>query len=154
MKKYLFIYGLLKKGCSLSYVLDRTEYLGQSYFTGPFKLYQHQDGYPCLIETEFGSRNIFGEVYLIRNEETLYNIDRIECHPKQYKRCPVVVQMIHNNEYPNPIIAESYFFQKKESFKSTDLIETGSFSESKRIKRQNIILESNYLNDRMSHLCS
>ena len=129
MKKFLFIYGSLKRGFSLSFLLKGAQFVSEGYINGPYRLYFHEGGYPCLLSGKFQRSLIKGEIYLITSKTMLQEIDRVEGHPFEYRR--ERVSMISAN--PNlgtALIGETYIYQSHEDLQFDHFIPSGNFLES------------------------
>ena len=129
MKKYLFIYGSLKRGFSLSFLLKGAEFVSEGYIKGPYKLFFHEGGYPCLISGGFKKSQIKGEIFLIKSQTMMQEIDRVEGHPFEYKRekVPLYSYGLANNI---ALIGETYIYQSHEDLKLNHYIPSGRFLES------------------------
>lgn len=129
MKKYLFIYGSLKRGFSLSFLLKGAKFISEGHIRGPYKLYFHEGGYPCLISGSFQKSKISGEIFLITCKNMLQEIDRVEGHPFEYKRDKVALYSSHLGEN-TALIGETYIYQSHEDLQLNHFIPSGNFLES------------------------
>lgn len=141
MKKYLFIYGSLKRGFSLSFLLKGAQFVSEGHIKGPYKLYFHEGGYPCLISGRFQKHQIKGEIFLIKSQAMMQEIDRVEGHPLEYKRTKIPLHTSDSKE-EIVLIGETYIYQSHEDLKYNHFIPSGEFLESKipddiRYKKKN-----------------
>ncbi|NRA45335.1 MAG: gamma-glutamylcyclotransferase [Oligoflexales bacterium] len=129
MKKFLFIYGSLKRGFSLSFLLKGAQFISEGYIQGPYKLFFHEGGYPCLISGKFQNAKIYGEIYLITSQTMIQEIDRVEGHPLEYKREGVALYS-KNLSDQIALIGDAYIYQSHEDLDFNHFIPSGTFLES------------------------
>jgi gamma-glutamylaminecyclotransferase len=105
----LFVYGTLKKGRHNHDYLEGSEFMCDCHTNKDYTLIV--SGLPFLVKRE--GQGCKGELYRI-NEDTLRTIDRLEGHPRFYKRETITV---YDLETGMPIIAQTYIhpdiFNKK-----------------------------------------
>ncbi len=77
---YLFVYGTLKRGGSIHWILDGYPFLGRARAKG-FVLYD-LGPYPAMVR---GAGVVYGEVYEV-SEEVLQALDWVEGVPVLYRR--------------------------------------------------------------------
>ena len=106
----LFIYGTLKKGQCRNSALEGQTFLGEVSTEPNYKLYR-VSSFPGIVPVKDGIA-IKGELWEV-DARCLAALDRIEGHPKLFKRDTIQLQ-----GHSEPI--ESYFWQG-----STDLPEIG-----------------------------
>lgn len=81
----VFVYGTLKSGHCNNDALADAEFLGRCYIEGNYRLVD-LGWYPAILDApDDRVSRIFGEVYLI-SEDELLTLDCIEGHPEYYKR--------------------------------------------------------------------
>lgn len=85
MSKLLFVYGTLRQGEPLSYVMENAEFLGVHMTPPKYKMID-LGRYPAV--TPGGDTPIMGEVYKIE-DDYLDTVDRIECYPDLYQRTKI-----------------------------------------------------------------
>lgn len=129
LSKLIFVYGTLKSGygnnrlitrCSKSTLLDVGITQETMFFSNggiPFMLRDlHEerakstgDGSNSFMVIEDYLAPVVGEVWTIRSEEVITNMDRLEGHPHGYRREPLTVYQLGNeNEVYE---CEGYFYQ-------------------------------------------
>jgi len=81
----IFVYGTLRMGQCRNHVLSDSEYLGGARTKPEFTMWD-LGPYPAV--TNFGADSIAGEVYEV-DERTLAELDRIEGHPRLYRRTDI-----------------------------------------------------------------
>jgi gamma-glutamylcyclotransferase (GGCT)/AIG2-like uncharacterized protein YtfP len=82
----VFVYGSLKRGYPNHHILEEQKFLGNARTEKGYTLYEY--GCPVLV-TE-GDDYVDGELYEC-DEQTIYYLDRLECHPTLYTRLPVII---------------------------------------------------------------
>jgi gamma-glutamylcyclotransferase (GGCT)/AIG2-like uncharacterized protein YtfP len=82
----VFVYGSLRKGMHNHRVMGSSKLLAEATLTG-FDMYQ-VSSFPAIVVGEGGVK---GEIYLVDNA-TLARLDRLEGHPRMYRREVVTVQ--------------------------------------------------------------
>jgi gamma-glutamylaminecyclotransferase len=88
---YVAVYGTLKKGYSnYHYYLSSSGYLGNGKTKDKYPLIV--SGLPYLINKKGTGHNLEVDVFKV-SDITLANLDRLENHPKWYKREPIKIQM-------------------------------------------------------------
>jgi len=93
-RELLFVYGTLKRGFGNHIYLEGTRFLGRAETVEKYALYEV--GIPYVVKGE-GVSTIKGEVYEVGREE-LSAIDRLEGHPRHYKREKVRVRLEDGRE--------------------------------------------------------
>lgn len=84
----IFVYGTLLAGEPNHQLLARSELLGPAQTKGEFVMLD-LGGFPgVIVGTE---TKIVGEVYLV-DDETLCHLDRLEGHPRVYRRTPIELE--------------------------------------------------------------
>ena len=87
-KHIVFVYGTLKKGCRLNYMLNTSTYLGEAVTINKYKLH-HISGLP-MLEKEVEEDYITGDVYEV-NDKVLQILDKVEGVPDLYVREEIYV---------------------------------------------------------------
>jgi gamma-glutamylcyclotransferase (GGCT)/AIG2-like uncharacterized protein YtfP len=83
----VFVYGTLKRGFHNHYILGESEFIGTAWTSNNYYLY---DGaFPYV--TDEGDQWVLGELYCVRDETIMKNIDRLEGVPHHYVRHDVIV---------------------------------------------------------------
>lgn len=83
----VFVYGTLKAGFGNHHILEESKFL-QVGETEPTFTMISLGGFPGILD--FGTTSIKGEVYEV-DKETLARLDRLEGHPRWYKRTPITL---------------------------------------------------------------
>ncbi|SMC09105.1 gamma-glutamylcyclotransferase family protein [Nitratiruptor tergarcus] len=100
----LFVYGTLKKGLCNHFYLHEATFLGEAITLQAYPLIAPKRWYPYLIDKPGKGKRIRGELYAL-NLATLKQIDRLEEHPRYYKR--KVIEILVNGKRQE---AFTYFF--------------------------------------------
>lgn len=82
----VFVYGSLRRGMHNHRVMGESEFLAEATLTG-FSMFQ-VSSFPAIVE---GNGSVKGELYLV-DDATLARLDRLEGHPRMYRREMVTVQ--------------------------------------------------------------
>ena len=114
----VFVYGSLKRGKKLHYVLKRAKFLGEAITCDKYPMIISKSGwYPYLIEKKGFGKKIKGEVYEI-SPKLLRMLDKIEEVPFYYYRKQIPV--CFNGK---TIKTWVYFVKKPPKFNKKDLID-------------------------------
>jgi len=112
----VFVYGSLKKGKKLHYLLKNAKYLGTGETCSPYPLIVSKNGwYPYLLEKK-GGYKIKGEVYEI-TYSLLKRLDRVEEVPHYYYRKEICIELDGKK-----IKAWVYFAKKHPKFLKKELL--------------------------------
>jgi len=88
MHHRIFVYGTLLAGEPNHRLLTKSELVGPARTKGVFGMLD-LGGYPgAVVGTE---TKIVGEVYLV-DDDTLFQLDRLEGHPRLYRRTPIELE--------------------------------------------------------------
>jgi gamma-glutamylcyclotransferase (GGCT)/AIG2-like uncharacterized protein YtfP len=80
MRSYIFVYGTLKRGGTIHWIIENFPFLGRAEAEG-FMLYD-LGSYPAMVP---GVGVVYGEVYEV-SEEALQSLDWVEGVPVLYRR--------------------------------------------------------------------
>jgi gamma-glutamylaminecyclotransferase len=105
-KHTIFVYGTLKKGCGLNYMLNTSTYIGEAVTMDKYKLH-HINSLP-MLEKEVKDDYVVGDVYRV-NDKILEKLDKVEGIPDFYVREPIYVML----EDVNHLYAYVYFINQK-----------------------------------------
>lgn len=86
MTHTIFVYGTLKQGQANHRYLEGQQYLGEYKIVG-FDMY-NVGSFPAVV---YGEGVIRGEAYLV-DDATLASLDRLEGHPRLYRREKVTIE--------------------------------------------------------------
>ena len=75
-KKFLFVYGTLKRGCSNHHFLTGQEFVGEAHTAAGFRLFK-LGGHPGLVPQPEDRDGVAGEVWAV-DTEALVRIDGLE----------------------------------------------------------------------------
>ncbi len=115
MTDYLFVYGSLKKGKKLHYLISELNFIGRGILRG-FDMYL-VSWYPAVVK---GSGKVFGEIYEI-NEEVLKILDKVEDEGKLYNRTVVNIETEWGELLP------AYIYIYNGSIENLEKIPSGNF---------------------------
>lgn len=95
----VFVYGSLKQGFRNHHFLTGARLIAKTSTEPAFSMYQYGDfgGFPGVVAA--GVTSVSGEVYEV-DAETLAHLDRLEGHPRFYRRTQVMLR--------NGLCAEMY----------------------------------------------
>ncbi len=107
--RFLFVYGTLKRGQPLHYLLEGAEFVGEGFVEG-FALYD-LGSYPAARPRK--GRRIRGEVFVVEDETLLEVLDEVE---DEYRRTKVRVKLegeeveafmyVYEEELPEELLVE------------------------------------------------
>ena len=82
----LFVYGTLQKGGCYHSLLQKTRaaFLGPARLSTPYPLLLAR--YPCLLDLPGRGYRVLGEVYRLGRSPDWLSIDKLEDHPREYRR--------------------------------------------------------------------
>lgn len=81
----IFVYGTLKRGNGLHYILEEVEFVGEAITFEPiFKMFCN-GAYPYVSNVGGGGYRIIGELFKV-SDKTLIELDWAEGHPTHYRR--------------------------------------------------------------------
>lgn len=84
----IFVYGTLLAGEHNHHLLETADFVAAASTRSLYTLHNY-GGFPAAVLG--GSSAIFGEVYAI-DVPTLERLDRLESHPRFYRRTPIVLE--------------------------------------------------------------
>jgi gamma-glutamylcyclotransferase (GGCT)/AIG2-like uncharacterized protein YtfP len=86
----IFVYGTLKRGEWNNRLLNGAEFVVTALTNEAYVM--RNVGYPLILTKDWPEQQgrVVGEVFAV-NDETLELLDRLEGHPRNYKRTPIVV---------------------------------------------------------------
>ncbi|NBD39197.1 MAG: gamma-glutamylcyclotransferase [Verrucomicrobia bacterium] len=101
----LFAYGTLQRGGCYHHLLERAgaDFVGEAQTRQPYPLIL--DRYPCLLDLPEKGFPVTGELFRIPDHATWEVLDRLEDHPREYRRRQEVVRTTEAE-----ITAWVYFF--------------------------------------------
>lgn len=82
----VFVYGSLRRGMHNHRLMSKAEFVAEASLSG-FSMYQ-VSSFPAIVP---GNGSVKGEIYLV-DGATLARLDRLEGHPRMYRRELVTVQ--------------------------------------------------------------
>lgn len=116
-RELLFVYGTLKRGFGNHWYLEKAKFLGNAETVEKYALYEV--GIPYVVKEEKIS-TIKGEVYEVGRAE-LTAIDKLEGHPKYYRREKVRVRVENGDE----VEAWFYFLNSENEFDRVRVVRYG-----------------------------
>ena len=88
LKKLLFVYGTLKRGCSNHHFLEDQEFIGEARTVPGFRLYE-LGGHPGMVATAADRDGVTGEIWAV-DAEALVRLDGLEgIAAGMYRRDPI-----------------------------------------------------------------
>lgn len=119
MTTRIFVYGTLKRGYGNNYHIENAKFIGPAISVQPvYKM--GTGGFPIVWEDGEGGAFLKGEVYEV-NDAELADCDRLEGHPRSYKREERTFNLLPSDSptYPGdnrplPLTAWVYLWQGNE----------------------------------------
>ena len=113
----MFVYGTLMQGLGNHKVLGNSRFISKAKTKGLYALFAL--GIPYVTKSVNKDR-IHGEVYEV-NETDLVNVDRLEGHPRFYKREQIDIEL------ENGDIIEAWIYFCDVNTKSVDYVVSGNY---------------------------
>lgn len=109
----LFVYGTLKLRHHNNHYLGDSKFLSDGVTKLKYPLVRH--GIPFLYNEPGVGHHVKGEVFDVLDQDVLANIDRLEGHPRWYKRetVEIVRPRRHSGVGPTSWFCLAYFCQEK-----------------------------------------
>lgn len=130
----VFVYGTLKQGFSNHGLLKQSKLIGVAQTKEKFVMYS--SGIP-YVSKRFKSSYISGEVYSVSND-TMYNLDILECHPEWYVRSKTSVEVI--DKKGKVITVDAWLYFNEHIPQNATLIDSGIYGQNKTSRLNSLLL--------------
>lgn len=120
MNTRIFVYGTLLHGEPNHGLLARARLVGPTW-TAPLYRFVSLGGFPALLHG--GKTSIAGEVYEV-DEETLARLDRLEGHPRFYRRETID---LHDDDGSGDVAGRVEAYVLQEEPRNADVIQHGKW---------------------------